>query len=209
VDRRGHRRRGAARRVDGEVGAERRAIGGIPARGAAFLCHDVKQPARITSRRRAAPSIRGPSCSTHSNSIFRSRGAFASGSFRSLAARPRTRGAERRETRGVCETPLACRAIGTPGRLRGVPRPLAIGDARLSAFHRGDFGRPGPRFRLRHYPPERVQRCSSRPGRSVRRAVPVPPGTAVANRSRGTPLPAPPSARLRKTPLDEPGCESF
>jgi aminocarboxymuconate-semialdehyde decarboxylase len=41
----------------------------------------------------------------------------------------------------------------TPGRLRGAPRPLAIGDARLSALHRGDFGPPGPRFRLRHSPP--------------------------------------------------------
>ena len=25
-------------------------------------------------------------------------------------------------------------------------------DARLSALHRGDFGLPGPRFRLRHDP---------------------------------------------------------
>jgi hypothetical protein len=81
--------------------------------------------------------------------------------------------------RGACEAPLACRAIGTPGRLRGVPRPFAIRDARLSALCCGDFGPPGPRFRLRHYPPERVQRCSSRPGPSVRRAVPCLPGLQV------------------------------
>jgi hypothetical protein len=111
------------------------------------------------------------------------------------------RGERSAETaRGACEAPLACRAIGTPGRLRGVPRPLAIGDARLSALCCGDFGPPGPRFRLRHYPPELVQRCSSRPGLSVRRAVPVPSEPAVASRSRGTPLPAPPSERLRRRP---------
>ena len=32
------------------------------------------------------------------------------------------------------------------------------------------FGR-GPRFRLQHYPPQPVQRCSSQPGRSAWRAV--------------------------------------
>ena len=38
VDGRGHRRRGAADRVDGEVGGERRTIGGTPARGAPHSC---------------------------------------------------------------------------------------------------------------------------------------------------------------------------
>ncbi len=33
-----HRRRGAAGRVDGEVGGERRTIGGTPARGAPHSC---------------------------------------------------------------------------------------------------------------------------------------------------------------------------
>jgi hypothetical protein len=45
-----------------------------------------------------------------------------------------------------------------------------------------------------------VQRCSSRPGPSVRRAVPVPSGTAVASHSRGTPLPAPPSGSPPEAP---------
>ena len=128
-------------------------------------------------------------------------GAAFSPAFAGASSFPPNEGEQSAETaRGACEAPLACRAIGTPRRLRGVPRPLAIGDARLSAPHRGDFGPPGPRFRLRHYPPKRVQRCSSRPGPSVRRAVPVPSEPAGASRSRGTPLPAPPSERLRRRP---------
>jgi hypothetical protein len=112
---------------------------------------------------------------------------------------PRTTGSGAPRRRGCLRGTLAAVASGTPRRLRGASRPLAIGDARLSALCRGDFGPPGPRFRLRHSPPERVQRCSSRPGPSVRRAVPVPSGTAIASRSRGTPLPAPSMDRLRKT----------
>ena len=37
-------------------------------------------------------------------------------------------------------------------RLRGALRPMTR-DARLSALHRGDFGLPGPRFRLLGRPP--------------------------------------------------------
>jgi hypothetical protein len=37
-------------------------------------------------------------------------------------------------------------------RLRGALRPMTR-DARLSALHRGDFGLPGPRFRLLRRPP--------------------------------------------------------
>ena len=66
--------------------------------------------------------------------------------------------------RDACEAPRHALAIGMPRRSR---RSTVV-----------IFGPPGPRFRFRHYPPKRVQRCSSRPGPSVRRAVPVPPGTA-------------------------------
>jgi hypothetical protein len=94
---------------------------------------------------------------------------------------PQTRGSGAPRRRGVLARHPRRTMTRHAGRLRGALASLAIGTPRLSALHRGDLGPPGPRFRLRHYPPERVQRCSSQPGPSVRRAVPVPPETAVTS----------------------------
>jgi hypothetical protein len=61
---------------------------------------------------------------------------------------------------------------------------------------------PSPAF-----PPEPRAASSRGAGPSARRSVSVPPEPAGASRSRGTPNPAPPWGCLRKTPLDEQGCD--
>src|SRR6266511_5451076 len=102
------------------------------------------------------------------------------------------RGAERRDgaNRSRCEA--------RPPRLRGVARPFAIRDARLSALHRGDFG-PGAALPSPALPPESAfsellaARSIVPGGRG-----PEPSELAGASRRRGTPLPAPPSG----SPLD-------
>src|SRR3989475_261061 len=89
-----------------------------------------------------------------SNSPSRSRGAFLRPGFASLLHSPRIEGwAERRETFGCsAEHPLGLHMTQQARRLRGALRPMTR-DARLSALHRGDFGLPGPRFRLLRRPP--------------------------------------------------------
>ena len=87
------------------------------------------------------------------------------------------------------------------GRLRGARVPLRSGTRASRRSTVVIFGPPGPRFRLRHSPPERVQRCSSRPGPSVRRAVPVPPG---ASGYEPQPRNATPCSICRTSPEDAP-----
>ncbi len=89
-------------------------------------------------------------------------------------------------------------------------------DARLSALHRGDFGLPGPRFRLLRRPPS--YNGGQVPSGSVQRAprtqVVVPggrgpclPRRAVTSRRRGTPRLAPHSGSSLEHALNERGCE--
>ena len=88
--------------------------------------------------------------------------------------------AERRQALGLVVAPA------------GATRPITR-DARLSALHRGGFGL---RFRASGCGISSAVSCSDAPrgtGRIARRAVSVPPGTAVTSRSRGTPHLAPPS----------------
>src|SRR5436190_21909588 len=89
-----------------------------------------------------------------SNSPSRSRGAFLRPGFASLLHSPRIEGwAERRETFGCsaehpwgvsCASKTRVNALMTryARRLRGALRPMTR-DARLSALHRGGFGRWG------------------------------------------------------------------
>ena len=131
------------------------------------------------------------------HSPFRSRDAPASGLVTFACCPPPNEGSGAPRDAGCCETPLACRCERHAEALaRRLASPCDRGRAPLGAPRVAIFGPPGPRFRLRHYPTERVQRCSSRPGPSVRRAVPVPSEPAVASHSRGTPHPAPPTERL-------------
>jgi hypothetical protein len=71
-------------------------------------------------------------------------------------------------------TPVGHAVTWHARRLRGALRPMTR-DARLSALHRGGFGLPGPRFRLRHCLRIRAA-SSSHPGRSAWRAGSLPPG---------------------------------
>jgi hypothetical protein len=141
-------------------------------------------------------------------------------------AHPNRGWAERRETFGCsaehpwgvsCASKTRVNALMTryARRLRGALRPMTR-DARLSALHRGDFGLPGPRFRLLGRPPS--YNGGQLPCGSVQRAprtqVVVPggrgpclPRRTVTSRRRRTPLPAPPSGSSPETPLNERGCE--
>src|SRR5438128_862637 len=102
-------------------------------------------------------------------------------------------------------------------RLRGALRPMTR-DARLSALHRGDFGLPGPRFRLLGRPPS--YNGGQLPCGSVQRAprtqVVVPggrgpclPGRTVTSRRRRTPRLAPHSGSSLEHALNERGWESL
>ena len=93
----------------------------------------------------------------------------------------------------------ACTLRGRPGTYRGALRPITR-DARLPALHRGDF-------RLRSH-----ASFSGISSGSVQRAPrsqvvvpggrgPVPPGTTVVSRRRGTPRLAPPSGSSPEMPL--------
>jgi hypothetical protein len=100
---------------------------------------------------------------TMSNSPSRSRGACLRPGFCNFASLTRIEGwAERRETFGCVRGTRGARHLASKTRvnalmtrharrLRGALRPMTR-DARLSALHRGGFGLPGPRFRLRHDP---------------------------------------------------------
>jgi hypothetical protein len=101
----------------------------------------------------------------------------------------------------------ACEASGGPaltGQARHLARRLAspTGDARLPALHRGDFGlRSRASF---------TSICAGSVQRAPRSQVvvpggrgPVPPGTTVMSRRRGTPRLAPPSGSSPEMPLDE------
>src|SRR6516162_4790643 len=129
--------------------------------------------------------------------------------------------------RGVGGAPRNVRVLGgTPvgrimtryaRRLRGALRPMTR-DARLSALHRGDFGLPGPRFRLLRRPPS--YNGGQVPCGSVQRAprsqVVVPggrlPGPPGANGYEPPPQDATPRSAFRmspETPLDERGWEAM
>src|SRR5262245_52373609 len=103
--------------------------------------------------------------------------------------------AERRQAQYFC-----CRAVGRddPRLLRRGARPA--GRARLSALHRGDFGSgaalPSPAFL-----PDLCSELLAARSLCLAGGVPDLPGPAVTSRGRRTPLPAPPSARLRRRPL--------
>src|SRR5262249_24759096 len=86
------------------------------------------------------------------------------------------------KARGLARPPGPCCEHG-PGRLRGAPRPFAIGDARLSALHRR-ISDAAPRFRGPAFPPGHGAARSSRTGRSARRAVSAPPETALRAQPR-------------------------
>ena len=168
--------------------------------------------------------MRGPSCGsslsrslhsvfTMSNSLSRSRGAFFAPGLCNFASLTRIEGVggAPRDVR-VQRHPLGV-SCASKTRVNA----LMTRDARLSALHRGDFGLPGPRFRLLRRPPS--YNGGQLPCGSVERAprtqVVVPggrgpclPGRAVTTACRRTPLPAPPSGSSPETPLDERGCES-
>jgi hypothetical protein len=87
-----------------------------------------------------------------------------------------------------------------PGRLRGTPASLAIGTPRLSALHAVAIFGLGSAFPAPAFPLEHVQPAPGSTGHSARRAVSEPPESVVTSHDRGTPLPAPPQARLRRRP---------
>ena len=107
--------------------------------------------------------------------------------------------AERRQAHRCCaEHRLGLHMTRQARRLRGALRPHNAG---TRAFRRSTvavFG-GGPRFRLRHYPPQPVQRCSSQPSRSAWRAGPSTSRSAVTSRSRRTPHLAPHSGIVSRT----------
>jgi hypothetical protein len=152
-----------------------------------------------------------------SNSPSRSRGAFLRPGFASLLRSPESRGGRSAEKRsGACEAPVGHAITRHARRLRGALRPITR-DARLSALHRGDFGLPGPRFRLLGRPPS--YNGGQVPSGSVQRAprtqVVVPggrgpclPGRAVTSRRRRTPRLAPHSGSSLEHALNERGCVS-
>src|SRR3982074_1699417 len=80
-------------------------------------------------------------------------------------------------------------------------------DARLSALHRGDF-RPGAALPSPAFPPDPYSDAPRSQVLMPGGRCPGPPEPAVTNRSRRTPLPAPPSGSSPETPLLERGCES-
>jgi hypothetical protein len=96
--------------------------------------------------------------------VFRARG------FRNFASFTPNRGVggAPRNVRVLGGTPVGRIMTRYARRLRGALRPMTR-DARLSALHRGGFGLPGPRFRLRHCLRIRAA-SSSQPGRSAWRA---------------------------------------
>jgi hypothetical protein len=143
-------------------------------------------------------------------------------------AHPNRGWAERRETFGCsaehpwgvsCASKTRVNALMTryARRLRGALRPMTR-DARLSALHRGDFGLPGPRFRLLGRPPS--YNGGQVPCGSVQRAprtqVVVPggrgpclPRRAVTSRRRRTPRLAPHSGSSLEHALNERGWRSY
>src|SRR5215831_3661768 len=74
------------------------------------------------------------------------------------------------------------------------------GRARLSALHRGDFG-PGAALPSPALPPDQCSEFLAARSLCLAGGVPSLPGPTVTSRDRRTPLPAPPSARLRRRPL--------
>jgi hypothetical protein len=105
--------------------------------------------------------------------FLRSRGALLRPGFALFLLRPDEGRRSAEKARGFARPPGPCCEHG-PGRVRGAPRPLAIGDARLSALHRR-FSDAVPRFRALAFPPGHRAASSSQSGRSARRAVSAPP----------------------------------
>jgi hypothetical protein len=117
---------------------------------------------------------------TFQTAHLRSRGAFVRPGFATLLRSPESRGGRSAERRsGARRNTREARHLASKTRvnalmtrhaerLRGALRPMTR-DARLSALHRGGFGLPGPRFRLRHCLRIRAA-SSSHPGRSAWRA---------------------------------------
>src|SRR5262249_5375417 len=74
------------------------------------------------------------------------------------------------------------------------------GRARLSALHRGDFG-PGAALPSPAFPPDPCSELLAARSLCLAGGVPSLPGPTGTSPGRRTPLPAPPSARLRRRPL--------
>src|SRR5207237_10234330 len=155
---------------------------------------------------RTSTAREGDSTLTISNSLSRSRGAFfASGFLPRCFTHPDEGVAERRESSGACEAPVgpARNAAGqAPSEAPCVPRrTLASRRSTVAVFGSGP-ALPSPELL-----PDRSQRAPR-----VRVVVPggrgpVPPGAAVANRCRGTPLLAPYSGMPREHAPNEQGWE--
>jgi hypothetical protein len=122
--------------------------------------------------------------------------------------------AERRQAPGACEAPVgpprhtnieAC-VTRRAGALARRPASLEAGGTRASRRSTVAIFGLGSAFPAPPFPAEHVQPAPGSTGRGARRAVSEPPEDAVTSRTRGTPLPAPPSGSSPETPLDEPGC---
>ena len=156
--------------------------------------------------RRLAPRARpGPSalpqlsysrCQTAQ--FLRSRGALLRPGFAFLFPSTPMRGERSAERRSLLLS--RCRRATIRAARRGA-RPAGRLASRRSTV--AIFGR-GPRFHLRHFFRIRAA-SSSQPGRSAWRAGSRTSRGSVTSRGRRTPLPAPPSARLRRRPSDERG----
>ena len=102
--------------------------------------------------------------------------------------------ASRKKTHRSCVTRRAGALARRPAS------PCDRGRAPLGAPSVAIFGL-GSAFPAPPFPAEHVQPAPGSTGHSARRAVSEPPGAAVTSRSRGTPLPAPPSGSSPETPL--------
>jgi hypothetical protein len=136
--------------------------------------------------------------------LSRSRGAFfAPGVCFAASLTPMMGWAERRESSGACEAPVG---PALSGQARRLARRLAspYGGRPPPALHRGDFW-----LRCRASLPGicagSVTANSSHPRRSARWRPPGPPGAAVMNRCRRTPLLAPHSGMPREHAPNERG----
>src|SRR5262249_36018418 len=110
----------------------------------------------------------------------------------------------KRATRAACvedalNAPLARQAR----RLRGALRPSAKGRTPLGAPPWRFWA--GMRFGFRNFLRNCLQRAPRGQVVVPDGRFPSPPGSRLRSRDRGTPRLAPPSVRLRKTPLDERG----
>src|SRR5262245_40769513 len=147
------------------------------------------------ARKRAQPILRSfPIHNVKQRSLLRSRGALLRPGFACLFSfhPPHEGRAERRKLLSHVS------ARDDPHLARRGARPA--GRARLSALHRGDFG-PGAALPSPAFPPDPCSELLAARSSCLAGGVPSLPGPSVTSRDRRTPLPAPPSARLRRRPL--------